>query len=152
MTQIYSDFLGRLSLDSLPITALIKNPGTNEIVANVAALIMLLGVVVVVFVLTKFHLWKPLWADWLTSTDHKRIGIMYIVFAIVMLARGVIEGVVMRAQQAIGDGAGFLEPDHFAQLFSTHGTIMTLWLCLLCLVLSTTSCRFRSEHAMLRFR
>jgi cytochrome o ubiquinol oxidase subunit I len=124
MTQMTSDFLGRLNLDSLPITALIRNPGTNEIVANVAALIMLLGVIVVVFILTKFRLWKPLWTNWLTSTDHKKIGIMYVVFGIMMLARGVIEGVVMRAQQAIGAGSGFLEPDHFAQLFSTHGTIM----------------------------
>ncbi|WP_419741362.1 cbb3-type cytochrome c oxidase subunit I [Ruegeria sp.] len=49
---------------------------------------------------------------------------MYIVFAIVMLARGVLEGVVMRAQQAAGPGDGFLEAEHFAELFSTHGTIM----------------------------
>ncbi len=127
MNQTHSDLLGRLNLDSLPITALIKNPGTNEIVANVAGLVMLVGVLVVLFILTKFRLWRPLWSDWLTSTDHKKIGIMYVVFGIMMLARGVIEGVVMRAQQAMGAGSGFLEPDHFAQLFSTHGTIMVFF-------------------------
>ncbi|MFT4960996.1 MAG: cytochrome o ubiquinol oxidase subunit 1 [Paracoccaceae bacterium] len=122
--MIQSDILGRLELDSFPFMALIRNPGTNEIVANVAAGIVVLGALTVLIALTKYRLWRPLWTDWLTSTDHKKIGIMYIVFAIVMLARGVIEGVVMRAQQAIGGGSGFLEADHFAQLFSTHGTIM----------------------------
>jgi cytochrome o ubiquinol oxidase subunit 1 len=52
---------------------------------------------------------------------------MYIVFALVMMTRGVLEGAVMRTQQAFGLGGGFLEPDHFAQLFSTHGTIMVFF-------------------------
>ena len=43
---------------------------------------------------------------------------------LVMLARALIEAMLMRAQQAVGLGGGFLSPDHFAQLFSTHGTIM----------------------------
>ena len=85
---------------------------------------VIVGVIAVVGLLTWFRLWGPLWRDWLTSADHKKIGIMYIVFAIVMLARGVLEGVVMRAQQAAGPGDGFLEAEHFAELFSTHGTIM----------------------------
>lgn len=124
MSQTYSGLLGRLDIDSFPFVALLKNPSTNEIVANTAAFGAVFGAVAVVFILTRYRLWRVLWTDWLTSTDHKKIGIMYIVFAIVMMARGVIEGVVMRAQQAAGPGGGFLEPDHFAQLFSTHGTIM----------------------------
>lgn len=55
------------------------------------------------------------------------IGIMYIVLALVMMARGVVEGVVMRAHQSTALGGGFLSADHFAQLFSTHGTIMILF-------------------------
>ena len=62
--------------------------------------------------------------EWLTSLDHKKIGIMYVVLAFVMLTRALIEAALMRAQQAFGLDGGFLSPDHFAQLFSTHGTIM----------------------------
>ena len=124
MTPIEQGLFGRLSWDAFPLAGLIQNPGVNEIVANVAAAIVLVGAAAVLGLLTWFRLWGPLWRDWLTSADHKRIGIMYIVFALVMLARGVLEGVVMRAQQAAGPGDGILEPDHFAELFSTHGTIM----------------------------
>ncbi len=119
-----SGFFGRLSWESFPLAGLIQTPNANEIVANAAAGVVIIGILVVVGALTWFRLWGPLWREWLTSADHKKIGIMYIVFAIVMLARGVLEGVVMRAQQAAGPGDGFLEADHFAELFSTHGTIM----------------------------
>jgi cytochrome o ubiquinol oxidase subunit 1 len=124
MTTEYSGIFGRLSWESFPIAGLIQSPNANEIVANAAAAIVIVGAIAVVGLLTWFRLWGPLWRDWLTSADHKKIGIMYIVFAIVMLARGVLEGVVMRAQQAAGPGEGFLEAEHFAELFSTHGTIM----------------------------
>ncbi|MFS8136524.1 MAG: cbb3-type cytochrome c oxidase subunit I [Thermomonas sp.] len=89
---------------------------------------VLIGGLALVVLLTKYRLWRPLWADWLTSPDHKKIGIMYIVIAFVMLARALIEGVLMRAQQAFGLGGGFLSPEHFAQLFSTHGTIMIFFM------------------------
>ena len=49
---------------------------------------------------------------------------MYIVFSLVMLARGVAEGIVMRAQQALVPVGGIIEQEHYAQLFSTHGTTM----------------------------
>ncbi|WP_170452422.1 cbb3-type cytochrome c oxidase subunit I [Ruegeria arenilitoris] len=124
MTSAESGFFGRLTWDAFPIAGLIQDPNTNEIVANAAAGVVIVGVAAVLGLLTWFRLWGPLWRDWLTSADHKKIGIMYIVFAIVMLARGVLEGVVMRAQQAAGPGEGFLEAEHFAELFSTHGTIM----------------------------
>ncbi|WP_281995131.1 cbb3-type cytochrome c oxidase subunit I [Ruegeria faecimaris] len=124
MTDVETGFFGRLNWDAFPITGLIQSPNANEIVANAAAGIVIVGAIAVVGLLTWFRLWGPLWRDWLTSADHKKIGIMYIVFAIVMLARGVLEGVVMRAQQAAGPGEGFLEAEHFAELFSTHGTIM----------------------------
>ena len=73
--------------------------------------------------------WRPLWRDWLTSLDHKKIGIMYIVLALVMFARALAEAVVMRAQQAaaVGD-PGFLSGEHFGQLFSTHGSIMIFFM------------------------
>ena len=73
--------------------------------------------------------WRPLWHDWLTSLDHKKIGIMYIVLALVMFSRALAEALVMRAQQsaAVGD-PGFLSGEHFGQLFSTHGSIMIFFM------------------------
>jgi cytochrome o ubiquinol oxidase subunit 1 len=67
-----------------------------------------------------------LWKEWLTSLDPKKIGIMYIVVAFLMLLRGLVDAGMMRAQQAlsVGDAAGFLTPDHFQQVFSSHGVIM----------------------------
>ena len=116
--------LGRLTSESFPIVRAFENPTTNELIAAGAGAVLLVGAVVVVALITYFKLWRVLWDDWLTSADHKRIGIMYIVLALVMMARGVLEGAVMIAQHAFGLDGGFLASDHFAQLFSTHGTIM----------------------------
>ena len=51
---------------------------------------------------------------------------MYIVLAGVMLSRALIEAVLIRVQQAIRPSMRreLVEPNHFAQLFSTHGSIM----------------------------
>ncbi|NQX90201.1 MAG: cbb3-type cytochrome c oxidase subunit I, partial [Halioglobus sp.] len=119
-----SPLLGRLTPDSLPIMRALEDPTTSEMIAGGAGMVVLVGIVVVVSILTYFKWWGALWRDWLTSTDHKRIGIMYIVLALVMITRGVIEGALMVAQHAFGLEGGFLAPDHFAQLFTTHGTIM----------------------------
>ena len=115
---------GRLSWESIPIFLAIQNPTTNEIIAASAGMIVLVGITVVVGLITYFKWWGVLWSEWLTSADHKKIGIMYVVLALVMMARGVLEGAIMMAQHAFGLDGGFLAADHFAQLFSTHGTIM----------------------------
>jgi cytochrome o ubiquinol oxidase subunit 1 len=66
-----------------------------------------------------------LWREWITSVDHKRIGVMYCVLALVMLLRGFSDALMMRIQQALAFHAdGFLPPDHYNQIFSAHGTIM----------------------------
>src|ERR1700733_14239003 len=67
-----------------------------------------------------------LWREWITSVDHKRIGIMYLVLALVMLLRGFADAIMMRGQQAVAAGGaqGYLPPEHFDQIFSAHGTIM----------------------------
>ena len=50
--------------------------------------------------------WPYLWREWLTSVDHKRIGVMYVILALVMLLRGFSDAIMMRSQQAIAiDGA-----------------------------------------------
>ncbi|MBV9995637.1 MAG: cbb3-type cytochrome c oxidase subunit I, partial [Caulobacteraceae bacterium] len=65
------------------------------------------------------------WREWVTSVDHKRIGVMYCLLALVMLIRGFIDAIMMRTQQAVAIGAaGYLPPDHYDQIFSAHGTIM----------------------------
>ena len=74
--------------------------------------------------------WPYLWDEYITSTDHKRIGIMYIVLALVMLVRGFADAIMMRAQQslAIGASQGYLPPEHYNQIFSAHGTIMIFFM------------------------
>src|ERR1700716_1071695 len=58
-----------------------------------------------------------LWREWITSVDHKRIGVMYILLAMVMLLRGFSDAIMMRAQQAIAFHApGYLPPEHFNQI------------------------------------
>ncbi|MCQ0093512.1 cbb3-type cytochrome c oxidase subunit I [Roseovarius sp. M141] len=116
--------LGRLDLSALPIWQAIQNPTVSELIGAGAGMIVIVGGLAVIAFITWLGAWRALWCDWLTSTDHKRIGIMYIVLALVMMARGVIEGALMRTQQAFGLHGGFLAPDHFAELFTTHGTIM----------------------------
>ena len=71
-----------------------------------------------------------LWNEWITSVDHKRIGVMYIVLAMVMLLRGFADAIMMRSQQAIAAGGaqGYLPPEHFDQIFSAHGTIMIFFM------------------------
>jgi cytochrome o ubiquinol oxidase subunit 1 len=124
--------LGRLSWDALPFWDAIQNPTlsniVNAVIATGAAGLVVLGAVVVPVFITWFGKWRVLWSEWLTSVDHKRIGIMYIVLSFVMLTRAVIEAVLMRTQQAFGLGGGFLSPEHFSQLFSTHGSIMIFFM------------------------
>lgn len=105
----------------LNIEALIHDPVTMGGVVGGA-----LGVLAIVAFLTYFKKWGWLWKNWLTSLDPKKIGVMYIIAATVMLLRGVADAVMMRIQQAtsVGDAAGFVSSDTFQQVFSAHGTIM----------------------------
>jgi cytochrome o ubiquinol oxidase subunit 1 len=66
-----------------------------------------------------------LWREWITSVDHKRIGVMYCLLALVMLLRGFSDAIMMRSQQALAfHSMGYLPPEHYDQVFSAHGTIM----------------------------
>ncbi len=70
--------------------------------------------------------WLPyLWREWITSVDHKRIGIMYTLLAMVMLLRGFSDAIMMRSQQGLAfRSEGYLPPEHYDQIFSAHGTLM----------------------------
>lgn len=91
-----------------------------------AQAMVVLSAVGIIALLTFTRRWKWLWNEWLTSLDAKKIGIMYLILAGLMLLRGGIDALMMRGQQAVavGAGSGYLTPDHFAQVFTAHGTIM----------------------------
>ena len=74
--------------------------------------------------------WKYLWSEWLTTTDHKRVGVMYVLLALLMLLRGFVDAIMMRSQLAIAAGSapGYLPPEHYDQIFSAHGTIMIFFM------------------------
>src|SRR6476469_25975 len=88
------------------------------------AIVIVIVIGVLAFITIKG--WIPyLWSDWVTSVDHKHIGIMYVTLAAVMLLRGFIDAIMMRSQQALAfQSQGYLPPEHYNQIFSAHGTIM----------------------------
>src|ERR1700737_617993 len=108
--------LGKLTWAAIPFDQPI--PMIASGVVALAILAILAGVVI------KGHL-PYLWRGGGTSVDHKRIGVMYTLLAMVMLLRGFSDAIMMRAQQALAlHGQGFLPPEHYDQVFSAHGTIM----------------------------
>jgi cytochrome o ubiquinol oxidase subunit 1 len=133
LSSIVDAALGRLGWDALPFWEIVQHPDDpkavlNGAIATGAAALVVFGALALAFWLTRRRLWRWLWSDWLTSVDHKKIGIMYCVIAFVMLARALVEAWFMRAHQAAGQGGGFLTPDHFGQFFTTHGTIMIFFM------------------------
>ena len=115
------NLLGKLSWDAIPLD--------QPIIMGATAFMVLVIVAVLAFITVKGY-WAPLWRDWITSVDHKRIGVMYILLALVMLLRGFSDAIMMRAQQAVavGGAQGYLPPEHFDQIFSAHGTIMIFFM------------------------
>jgi cytochrome o ubiquinol oxidase subunit I len=108
--------LGKLSWAALPL---------NEPIPLMTSIVMVAGIGGVL-ALVFFKGWVPyLWREWITSVDHKRIGVMYCLLALVMLLRGFADAIMMRSQQALAfHSGGYLPPDHYDQIFSAHGTIM----------------------------
>src|SRR6201990_2221530 len=108
--------LGNLTWAAIPFDQPIP------LVAGAVVLVAILGVLA--WVCVKGHL-PYLWDEWITSVDHKRIGVMYTLLAMVMLLRGFSDAIMMRMQQALAfHSNGFLPPEHYNQIFSAHGTIM----------------------------
>jgi cytochrome o ubiquinol oxidase subunit 1 len=108
--------LGKLSWAAIPF---------DQPIPLIAA--ALVGVVIIgVLAWITLKGWLPyLWREWITSVDHKRIGIMYTLLAMVMLLRGFSDAIMMRLQQALAFQApGYLPPEHYDQIFSAHGTLM----------------------------
>lgn len=107
---------GRLSMDYFP-----QEPATIG-----AAIGMPLALLAIMAALTYFKKWTWLWREWITTTDAKKIGVMYIVVAIVMLLRGVADALMLRMHTAVavGNTQGPFSADTFQQVFTAHGTIM----------------------------
>ncbi|MCM2973619.1 MULTISPECIES: cytochrome o ubiquinol oxidase subunit I [Larsenimonas] len=112
---------GKLSLEAVPY---------HEPIIMGAIGFIILGGLAMAAALTYFRKWGYLWKEWLTSVDHKRLGVMYIIVAMVMLLRGFADAVMMRSQQAIANGAneGYLPPHHYDQIFTAHGVIMIFFM------------------------
>ena len=108
--------LGKLGWDAVPLDQPIPMAASGLVG------LALLGVIS--WVVLADHL-PYLWREWITSVDHKRIGVMYTLLALVMLLRGFTDAIMMRSQQAIAYNApGYLPPEHYNQIFSAHGTLM----------------------------
>ena len=115
------NILGKLSWSAIPISE------PEDLIAS--GLMILAAVGVLAWVTAKGR-WPYLWQEWLTSVDHKRIGVMYCVLALLMLLRGFTDAIMMRTQQALAAGGaqGYLPPQHYDQIFSAHGTIMIFFM------------------------
>ncbi|MCM5555926.1 cytochrome o ubiquinol oxidase subunit I [Pleomorphomonas sp. NRK KF1] len=108
---------GKLTLEALPL---------DQVVTMTAVGLALLAALGVAAAITYHGRWYWLWAEYITSVDHKKIGIMYILLGLVMLLRGFTDAAMMRIQQsmALAPNPGYLPPHHYDQIFSAHGVIM----------------------------
>lgn len=106
---------GKLNWDVFP----------HDPIAIGGAIGMPLTAIAVIAGLTYFKKWRWLYDNWLTTLDPKKIGIMYLIVAFAMLFKAGVEATLMRTQQAIASGnGGFIDAEHYQQLFTAHGTVM----------------------------
>ncbi|WP_218355036.1 cytochrome o ubiquinol oxidase subunit I [Alteromonas lipotrueiana] len=114
-------FLGKLSIEAVPYH--------DPIIMTTLTVVAILGITLAVLI-TKYDKWGVLWNDWITSIDHKRLGVMYIILALIMLLRGFADAIMMRSQLALAtNGAeGYLPPEHYDQIFTAHGVIMIIFM------------------------
>ncbi|MFI4819036.1 MAG: cytochrome o ubiquinol oxidase subunit I [Enterobacterales bacterium] len=113
--------LGKLNFSSIPY---------NEPIIMFTIIITLFLIFGIFYTISYFSKWKYIWFEWITSLDHKKIGIMYIIISLIMLLRGFIDALMMRFQQSIvsSGGNGFLTPKHYNQIITAHGVIMIIFM------------------------
>jgi cytochrome o ubiquinol oxidase subunit 1 len=110
------NLLGKLSWSAIPFDQPIV------MVTSVVVAVAITAVLIWTFIKGYF---PYIWKEWLTSVDHKKIGVMYVILAMVMLLRGFSDALLMRSQQALALNApGYLPPEHYNQIFTAHGTMM----------------------------
>ena len=112
---------GKLTLSAIPL---------DQPIIMGTCIVLILGILAILALITYKRKWGWLWTEWITTVDHKRIGVMYTLLALVMLLRGFSDAIMMRSQQALAssNGHGFLPPEHYDQIFSAHGTIMIFFM------------------------
>ncbi|HTR17114.1 MAG TPA: cytochrome o ubiquinol oxidase subunit I [Acetobacteraceae bacterium] len=113
--------LGKLTLSAIPFD--------QPIIMAAGGMMALVGLAVIAAI-TYFQKWKYLWSEWITTVDHKKLGVMYILLAVVMLLRGFADAIMMRLQLAFAyaGNPGFLPPHHYDQIFTAHGVIMIFFM------------------------
>ncbi|OYV32151.1 MAG: cytochrome o ubiquinol oxidase subunit I, partial [Acidocella sp. 20-61-6] len=124
----WSELLGRLSLAAIPY---------SNVIIQFAFSLVVVGAIAVLGPLLYYRKVGYLVREWLSTVDHKKIGVMYIIIGLVMMFRGFFDGLMIRTQQVMADGPhspgileaahGYLPPSHFDQIYSSHGTIMILF-------------------------
>ncbi|MGJ7919854.1 cytochrome aa3 quinol oxidase subunit I [Neobacillus sp. LXY-4] len=92
--------------------------------SQIAILLSMIGIVAGI---TYFKKWRWLWTEWITTVDHKKIGIMYILAGVLMFFRGGIDGLLMKVQTSRPE-MEFLDAQHYNEIFTTHGVIMILFM------------------------
>ncbi|CAA3706611.1 cytochrome o ubiquinol oxidase subunit I [Candidatus Portiera aleyrodidarum] len=113
--------LGRLTWESVPY---------KEPIILCTGILLFFVSVFIVSIITYFKKWIYIWKNWIRTLDHKKIGIMYIIFAFIMLIRGFTDAIMMRIQQVIAykDNIGYLPSYHYDQIFTVHGVIMIFFM------------------------
>nr|BET44357.1 MAG: cytochrome o ubiquinol oxidase subunit I [Candidatus Aschnera chinzeii] len=113
--------LGKLTINSIPF---------HEPIIMITVLCVIFISTITIGLITYYKKWKYLWQEWLTTVDHKKIGIMYIITAIIMFIRGFADAIMMRSHQVLSStgGEGFLPPHHYDQIFTAHGVIMIFFM------------------------
>ena len=114
--NFFGALLGKLSVKQLP----------HDPLTIFGALVLIAVPLGIALILTLTKRWKWLYREWLTTQDHKKIGMMYIIVAVAMGLRGLSDVILVRTQQALaaGNNHGILSASHFQQIVSAHGTIM----------------------------
>src|SRR5690606_34664078 len=109
---------GKLTLNDLP----------HEWFTIGGSVTAILGMIALAAYLIKTKKTRWLWNTWLTSTDPKKIGIMYLITALFMFARGGLDAIMIWAQQALAPfGLDYLSATHFQEITTAHGSIMILF-------------------------
>ncbi|WP_423392610.1 cytochrome o ubiquinol oxidase subunit I [Burkholderia sp. LMG 21824] len=117
---------GKLTLSAIPF---------DQPIIMGAGAFMGLVVLGILAALTITGQWKWLWTQWLTTVDHKKLGVMYIIVALIMLLRGFADAIMMRMQLALAyNGPGYLPPHHYDQVFTAHGVIMIFFMAMVFMV------------------
>src|SRR5471032_2076129 len=113
---MFGELTGKLTWNAIPF---------DQPIPMIASGVVAFGILAIIAWVILWGYLPYLWREWITSVDHKRIGVMYTLLAMVMLLRGFIDAIMMRLQQSLAfQGEGFLPPEHYNQVFSAHGTIM----------------------------